>query len=309
MVSDATSTVVSPRALMAIRNLELRARIVVEGFWNGLHRSPYHGFSVEFTEYRPYTQNDDPRHVDWRVYARSDRYYIKKFEDETNLRCQLLVDRSRSMGYGSVAWTKADYASTLAATLAHFLHQQGDAVGLLTFDEQIREYLPARARRSHLRQLMLSLEKPAEGRATDLGPPLRRIVELVRKRCLMVLITDLLAPLGSLEHDLAGLVACGHEVLLFHVMDPAELAFDFAKASLFHDVETDRDLYIDPGQARAGYLRDLGAHTREARSICDRLGVSFHALSSATPLEHALFEFLRSRMRRSRTVRRNLGQA
>ena len=309
MDSDIRAPFVSPQVLMAIKNLELRARIVVQGFWNGLHRSPYHGFSVEFTEYRPYTQNDDPRHVDWRVYARTDRYYIKKFEDETNLRCHLLVDRSRSMSYGSLAWTKADYAATLAATVAHFLHQQGDAVGLLTFDEQIRDYLPARSRRSHLRQLMLTLEKAAGGRATDLAAPLRRIVELVRKRCLMVFITDLLAPLATLEQDIARLVACGHEVLLFQVLDPAELTFDFTKASLFRDVECERDLYIDPGAARAGYLRNLEAHTREVRRICDQLGVSYHPLSSATPLEHALFEFLRSRMRRSRIVRRNAGPA
>src|SRR6266545_5451785 len=137
---------ISPKALMAIRNLELRARVVVEGFWTGLHPSPYHGVSVEFTEYRQYSPGDDPRYLDWRLYARTDRYFIKKFEDETNLRCHLLVDNSRSMTYGSLAWTKAQYANTLAATLAYFLYRQGDAVGLLTFDERIREYLPARHR-------------------------------------------------------------------------------------------------------------------------------------------------------------------
>src|SRR3954467_13642171 len=135
---------VDPKALMAIRNLELRARVVVEGFWNGLHRSPYHGFSVEFTEYRQYSPGDDTRFLDWRLYARSDRFYIKKFEDETNLRCHFLVDNSRSMGYGSLGYTKAQYATPAAATLAYFLYLQGDGIGLLTFDEQIRDYLPAR---------------------------------------------------------------------------------------------------------------------------------------------------------------------
>jgi len=134
-----SSKLISPQALMAIKNLELRARIVVEGFWHGIHRSPYHGFSVEFTEYRQYSPGDDPRYLDWRLFARSDRYYIKKFEDETNLRCYLLVDHSRSMDYGSLGWTKSQYANTLAATLAYFLHQQGDAVGLLTFDEHLRD--------------------------------------------------------------------------------------------------------------------------------------------------------------------------
>src|SRR5881628_2129498 len=131
---------------MSIRNLEMRARVVVEGFWNGIHRSPYHGFSVEFTEYRQYTPGDDPRYLDWRVFARSDRYFIKKFEDETNLRCHLLADNSRSMAFGSLGYAKSQYAATLAATLAYFLYLQGDAVGLLTFDEQIRAYLPARDR-------------------------------------------------------------------------------------------------------------------------------------------------------------------
>src|SRR5258707_1081705 len=189
-----SGSLLDPRALMNIRNLELRARVVVEGFWNGLHRSPYHGFSVEFTEYRQYTEGDDPRYVDWRVFARSDRYFIKKFEDETNLRCYLLADNSRSMGFSSLSYTKAEYAATLAATLAYFLYLQGDAVGLLTFDEQIREYLPARHRTGHLRHLMLALEQPAVGRATDLASPPKRLGQIGAKRPLMVLNSALLAP-------------------------------------------------------------------------------------------------------------------
>src|SRR5436189_2615892 len=198
-LQHAPGTLIHPRALMSIKNLELRARIVVEGFWNGMHRSPYHGFSVEFTEYRQYTPGDDPRYVDWKLFARSDRYFLKKFEDETNLRCQLLVDASRSMGYGSGAYTKSDYANTLAATLAYFLSKQGDAVGLLTFDEKVREYRPARNRPGHLRHLMLALEKSADGTSTDLNPPLKRIVDLVTRRGMMVLISDLLAPIDTLE--------------------------------------------------------------------------------------------------------------
>src|SRR2546423_5922234 len=193
--SRRSGSLVNPLALMSIKNLELRAKVVVEGFWNGLHRSPYHGFSVEFTEYRQYSPGDDPRYLDWRLFARSDRYFIKKFEDETNLRCYLLVDNSRSMSYGSLTYTKAQYANTLAATLAYFLYLQGDAVGLLTFDEQIREYLPARHRSGHLRHLMLALEKPAAGTATNLSAPLRRIAEMMNKRGMMVLISDLLAPI------------------------------------------------------------------------------------------------------------------
>ncbi len=301
-----SDTLISPAALMAIKNLEMRARVVVEGFWNGLHRSPYHGFSVEFTEYRQYTPGDDPRYLDWRLFARSDRYYIKKFEDETNLRCHLLVDGSRSMTYGSLDWTKAQYAHTLAATIAYFLHQQGDAIGLLTFDESIREYLPARHRRSHLRQLMLTLEKPAGGQGTDLTAPLKRIVELVRKRGLMIFISDLLAPIETLERNLGNLVACGHEVLLFHLQDPAERDFKFDKASLFLDAESGRDLYIDPAAARKDYLSKLEAHTAAARLCCDHLGVGYHSLATDAPLELALFDFLRSRMQRAKKVQRNV---
>src|SRR5438105_9412350 len=215
-----TGSLLHPQALMSIRNLELRARIVVQGFWSGIHRSPYHGFSVEFTEYRQYSPGDDPRYLDWRVFARSDRYFIKKFEDETNLRCHLVADQSRSMAFGSLSYSKAEYAATLAATLAYFLYLQGDAVGLLTFAGQIREYLPARHRTGHLRRLMQALEKPAGGEATDLAAPLKRIVEIVRKRGLVVLLSDFLTTLERLEPDLIAMAACGHEVVVFQILDP-----------------------------------------------------------------------------------------
>jgi uncharacterized protein (DUF58 family) len=289
---------------MAIKNLELRARIVVEGFWHGIHRSPYHGFSVEFTEYRQYSPGDDPRYLDWRLYARSDRYYIKKFEDETNLRCYLLVDHSRSMDYGSLNYTKAQYANTLAATLAYFLYLQGDAVGLLTFDEQIREYLPARHRTGHLRRLMLQLEDPAGGTATDLAAPLRRIVEVVRKRSLMVMISDLLAPIESLEKHLTSLAACGHDVVLLHVLDPSELTFSFDKAIMFRDVESGRDLFIDPATARREYLRQLNAHNNAVLAACQRLGVSYRRFGTDRALELAMFDFMRERMQRGKITSR-----
>src|SRR3954469_13009443 len=264
----APGSLIHPRALMSIKNLELRARIVVEGFWTGIHRSPYHGFSVEFTEYRQYTSGDDLRFLDWRLFARSDRYYIKKFEDETNLRCHLLVDNSRSMGYGSLPFTKAAYARTLAATLAWFLNGQGDAIGLFTFDEKVRDYLPARHRHGHLRQLMLALEKDAGGRETNLDSPLRRVSELVRKRGLVVLVSDLFAPVDELERSLGRLTAAGHEVIIFQVLDPKELAFDFQGAMLFQDLESERDLYLDPGAVRPEYQRKLEEHRQGVEDIC-----------------------------------------
>jgi uncharacterized protein (DUF58 family) len=300
----APGSLIHPRALMSIKNLEMRARIVVEGFWTGIHRSPYHGFSVEFTEYRQYTPGDDPRYLDWRLFARSDRYYIKKFEDETNLRCHLLVDNSRSMVYGSLAYNKAQYANTTAATLAYFLYLQGDGVGLLTFDEQIRDYLPARHRTGHLRHLMLNLEKPPGGTQTDLSRPLQRIVEIVRKRGVMVLISDLLAPIVTLEKNLAALGACGHEVIVFNILDPAELSFNFDKANLFHDMESGRDIYIDPHMARKEYLKRLESHLSQVEAICQKLGMSYHRFATDRPLEMALFDFVRSRSQRRKHIRR-----
>jgi uncharacterized protein (DUF58 family) len=297
---------VDPKALMAIRNLELRARVVVEGFWSGLHRSPYHGFSVEFTEYRPYSQGEDTRYLDWRLYARSDRFYLKKFEDETNLRCHLLIDHSRSMSYTSLAYSKSDYARTLAATLAWFLHQQGDAVGLFTFDESVRDYLPARHRHGHLRQLMLALERETSGRGTNLTEPLRRVAELARKRALIVLISDLLAPVDQLERHLARLTAAGHEVVVFQVLDPNELAFNFPNAMLFQDVESQRDVYIDPAAVRVAYQRRLREHGEAVEAICRKLGFAFHRVVTDRPLDAALLDFLRSRARRGKLIRRRV---
>jgi uncharacterized protein (DUF58 family) len=303
--SLSSASLIEPKALMTIRSLELRARAVVEGFWSGLHRSPYHGFSVEFTEYRQYTPGDDLRYLDWRVFARSDRYFIKKFEDETNLRCHLLADQSQSMNYGSVGYTKAHFAATLAATLAYFLHLQGDAVGLLTFDERVREFLPARHRADHLRQLMFALEKPPGGRATDLVAPLERITQLVRKRGLVVLISDFLAPLERLERSLLALTACGQEAVVFQVLDPAEVSLTFGQATLFQDIESDRELFIDPAAARASYLTKFEAHCAAVLAMCQKLGISYHRLATDRPIELALFEFLQDRLRRGRRVTRS----
>ncbi len=302
--TDRQASFIDPAALMAIRSLELRARVVVEGFWSGIHRSPYHGFSVEFTEYRAYTPGDDLRYLDWQLYARSDRYYIKKFEDETNLRCHLLVDNSRSMTFGSLDWTKAGYANTLAATLAWFLHQQGDAVGLLTFDQQIREYLPARNRAGHLRNLMLALEKPPSGSATDLASPLKRMAEIIHKRSLMVLVSDLLAPIDALEKQLGVLAASGHELMVFQLLDPAETSFAYDQPVVFKDVESDRELFIDPRAAKDAYLKKLTAHNEAVQSVCHKLCVGYRRLSTDQPMELALYDFLRERMQRGKLIKR-----
>jgi uncharacterized protein (DUF58 family) len=299
---------VDPKVLMSIRHLELRARVVVEGFWSGLHRSPYHGFSAEFTEYRQYSPGDDLRYLDWRVLARSDRYFLKRFEDETNLRAHILVDQSRSMTYGSTGYPKAVYAGTLAATLAHFLDAQGDAVGLLTFDEVVREYLPPRHRVGHLARLMRALDRPPSGQGTDVVAAMLRLVQLLRKRGLVMVISDFLAPVDQLEPALVQLASGGHEWVLFEVLDPAEVTFPFREPALFQDAESGRELLVDPAVVRDDYRRRLEDHSRKVRDLCINLGGSLIRLVSDQPLERALLDFLRVRTQAGRRVRRAAGR-
>ena len=297
-------TTLDPAALARIRSLELRAKVIVEGLWKGMHRSPYHGFSVEFSEYRAYVQGDDPRSIDWKVLARSDRTFIKKFEDETNLRCQLVVDHSRSMQFGSGPLSKADYAATLAATLALFLMQQGDAVGVTTFGPSLQEHLPARNRPGHLRRLMLELEKPAPAGATALDLSVKQLADLLRKRGLICLVSDLLAPVDRLEKQLGLLGAMGHDVVLFHVMDRAEIDFTFPKAAHFRDAETGTERFIDPATARETYLNRLNVHRDLIRRLCERQGIEYHWTPSDQPLESVLFDFLSARARKKGGPRR-----
>lgn len=294
----AAASFIDPGSLMRLKNLELRAKVVVEGFLTGLHRSPYHGFSVEFSEYRQYTPGDDPRYLDWRLYARSDRYYIKRFEDETNLRCWLLVDLSRSMSFTTREYDKAEYAKTAAATLAYFLTNQRDAVGLLTFDEAITDMLPARFRPGHLHRLMLSLERSVAGQSTNIDTPLERIAAVVSKRGLIVLISDLLTPVETLEKNLGYLRSRGHEVLLIRVLDPAEISFTFPGPAMFRDVESGRRLYIDPETAREPYLEKFQAHQQIIEQTCSNLGVEFFQVATDEPLESLLFDFISARMKR-----------
>ena len=248
-----------PEVIRQVARLDLRAKFIVQGFLSGLHSSPYHGFSVEFSEYRQYTPGDDPRHLDWRLFARTDRYYIKRFQEETNLRCHLLVDLSQSMGYGSTGYTKVEYARTAAATLAYFLSGQRDATGLVTFDERIAEYVPARYRPGHLHRLMVCLERATAGKTTDISAPLEQVAATVRKRGMVVLISDLLSDTAMLRTRLGYLRSQGHEVVIMRVLDPAEVDFDFAKPAMFVDMESGKDLFIDPVAARAGNRAAAGA--------------------------------------------------
>jgi len=298
----AAARFIDPRTVMRIKNLQLRARVVVEGFYAGIHRSPYHGFSVEFSEYRAYTPGDDPRYLDWKLFARSDRYSIKRFEDETNLLCYLLVDMSRSMSFGSQPYSKSDYARTLAASLAYFLFTQRDAVGLLTFADDVADYLPPRHRSGHLRRLYGMLDRDTAGRSTDLSRPLERIAESVRKRGLVVLISDLLAPVAEFRTRLGYLRSRGHDVLVLQVRDPAEVEFTFTAPLMFHDLESGQRIYIDPAAARADYQRRFNEHAAELRQACSDLGVDFARLTTDQPLERALFDLLNVRERRGRRI-------
>lgn len=302
------ATYIDPAALMRIKNLQLRAKRVADGFFNGLHRSPFHGFSVEFSEYRPYTSGDDLRHLDWKLFARSDRYYIKQFEDETNRRCHLILDQSKSMTYGSLEYPKSEYARTLAATLGYYLNLQKDAVGLLTFDEAVAEFLPARHRPGQLHQMMVCLERSPQGAGTDLAAPLQQITSMIRKRGLVILISDLLAPIDTLKQNLGYLRTRGHDVMLLRVLDPSEKTFPFDNAAMIRDLETGRDIYVDPSVARQDYQMRFQEHDDEVRSICGSLGVEYVHMLTDEPLETALFNLLNLQMRSGRAVMRSNGR-
>jgi len=289
---------------MRIKNLEMRAKIVVEGFMAGLHRSPYHGFSVEFTDYRQYSTGDDLRYLDWKLFARRDRYYIKRFEDETNLRCYLLVDMSRSMGFGSLEFNKTEYAKTMAATLAWFLNRQRDAVGLVTFGDRIVDIIPPRYRAGHLRRLMIALEKSASGRSTDLAAPLEQIAQTVAKRGLVVLISDLLAPVEQLDQNLGYLRSRGHDVVILRTLDPAEVDFGFDQATMFQDLETGREIYVDPQTVAAEYKQRFDDHETAIKATCDHLGIDFFQIKTDQPLETALFNLLQARAHQGKSFKR-----
>lgn len=265
---------------MSVASLELRARVVVEGLLRGLHKSPFHGFSVEFTEYRPYTSGDDVRFLDWRLYARTDRDYIKRFEDETNLRATLVADRSRSMAFGSVGWTKWEYAATLAAALGALFVGQGDAVGLVTFGDHIDEPVPARNRPGQLRKLLGALDAPATGRSSDLNAALAYLADHVHRRGLMILLSDFLTPLSQIDRNLGALRAAGHEVMVLQVLDPAELTFQFDGPARFLDMESGHARAMDPVRARAGYLRAFEDHQANLVRICGRLGIDHQLFQS-----------------------------
>ena len=295
---------IDPQALFAIKDLELRARVVVEGLWSGLHRSPYAGFSVEFTEYRQYSPGDDLRYLDWKLLARSDRPCIKKFEDETNLRCLILVDTSRSMLFGSRGLSKAAYARTFAGTFAYFLGLQRDVVGLALFDSKVHSYLPPRWKPGHIRHLMAMLEREPEGRESRLGEAIDEAARLCGKRSLILLLSDFLAPVEEWEPALARLAAARHDIRAVQILDPAEVNLDFGQTAVWEDMETARRVYVDPEQARAGYTTRFNAHQAAVKAALEKRGISRQIAVTDQPLDFALLELVQAGAARRATARR-----
>ena len=312
-------TFLDPAILARIGNLELIAKFVVEGFISGLHKSPYHGFSVEFSQYRQYMPGDDPKHIDWKAYARTDRYYIKQFEEETNLNCYLLLDASESMlhpideaqvddptieesGTGQKL-TKLRYASFLIASLAYFMAKQRDAVGFAYFDDTLRQYLPARSSTSHLHSILLTLETLQTAKSTRMGMPLHQIAERLTKRGLVLFVSDLYDEdqtevVEGLEH----LRYEGHEVIVFHVLAHQELAFaDFeagrsAEALIrFIDSENDAEIITTPQAIQESYLNNFNEFLDTYRLALRQSDIDYNMITTATPIDLALASYLAKR--------------
>jgi len=289
----------NPAIIARLGTMELKARTVVEGFISGLHRSPYKGFSVEFAEYRQYLPGDDLSTLDWKVFARSDRYYVKKYEEETNLECHLLLDVSASMAYrGAAPMSKMEYGSVLAASLAFLMHRQRDATGLMAFDEKIAFRLPASARPGHLNALLLGLERIQAGKRSDVGRPLHQLAEALLKRSLVVLISDLLDEPEPIIQGLRHLKFRGSDVIVFQLLDPNELTFPFKGSSKFKDLESDQELVTEPASIRTAYLRELAGLTLKYDRALRGAGIDYVQLDTSQPLDFALLAYLDARSRR-----------
>lgn len=284
-----------PAVVSKLASIELKARLVVEGFIVGLHRSPYHGFSVEFAEHRQYMPGDDFRHIDWKVYGKSDRFYIKQFEEETNLKAYLLLDASRSMGYKSVGISKLEYGSYLAASLAYLMLRQQDAPGLLVYDEKIRSYIPPRGARSHITPILKRLNETEPSNKTDAAMAFHELADRIRRRGLIIVISDLL---DDPERFLLGLKHFRHrqhEVIVFQILDPYERNFAYRAEARFRDMETDRELLTDPWQIRKEYMAKLEEYLGRITRACRDSQIDYHLLDTSIPFDRALFGYLAKR--------------
>ena len=289
---------VDPKALARIHNLEMVARTVVDGFINGLHRAPHLGFSLDFAEHRGYEPGDDLRRIDWRVFARTDRYYVKQFEADSNANLVVALDVSASMRYGSRGLTKLDYGRFLAASLLYFSSKQRDRVGLVTFDTEIIEYVPASAK--HLDFALYALDRIGEARAGSLERPLLSMTERLRRRGIVAIISDLYDEPDAVAEAVKPLRFRGHDVIVFHVMDPAELDFPFAEAASFEDLETGDRMPIVPDALRDQYRALVRQHVETLGRLFMDSRIDYALFDTSVPLDYALFRYLSTRERLSR---------
>jgi len=297
-MSTSSLQFLDPAALNKLQGLDLIAKLVVEGFITGLHKSPYHGFSVEFAEHRQYMPGDPFKHIDWKLYGKSDRFYVKIYEQETNLRAHLLMDVSASMGYASPGRiTKFQYASYLGSALSYMMLMQQDAVGMLTFQDRIKSLIPARAVPGHLKILLAEMEKLKPGSTTSMAPALHEMAERISRRGLVVLLSDLMddpeAVMGALKHFRYR----QHEVVVFHILDPYEIEFPFKEEAGFVDLETGEELMTHPWEIATEYRKRLSAWTEKYQRLCLENRIEYELLSTETPFDVALLRYLEKRKR------------
>ena len=302
MAKDAADTaakttpgVLDPSIIGKVAKLELRARLVVEGYVSGLHRSPYRGFSVEFAEHREYAPGDDLRYLDWKVYGKSDRFYVKRYEEETNLLCHVVLDVSESMDFGTEGVSKFDYAATCAAALAHLVVEQSDAAGLVLFDDDVRAVLPPGNSTLHLKHIFDTIEKAKTTGRTDVGKVLVRVADQLRKRGLVVVISDLVGDVEDVLRGLRQLRSRRHDVIVLQVLDPAEIEFPFENMTLFEGLEGHDDLLADPKALRQSYLSRLETFRTRLRAGCLAERIDIVEMSTRTPLDVALTSYLSRR--------------
>jgi uncharacterized protein (DUF58 family) len=286
---------IDPKVLMKIQNLELIARTVVEGFVNGLHKSPYLGFSVDFAEYRQYMPGDDIRRIDWNVYGRSDRLYLKLYEGETNTRVLILLDVSGSMNYGSADIKKIDYARIIAACLSYFSYHQRDGVGLLTFDTDVRSHIPASRRTGQLFNILAEIDRIEPAKETAFKKPLRFLAEFLSRRGLIVVISDLYDEVENIMAGLKQLKAKGNDIMVLHIMDNFELTFPFMDAAQFEDMENKRKMHIIPEYLRSQYLTIINEHIARLRKEMSGSRIDYTLLDTTKPVDEALFSYMAAR--------------
>jgi uncharacterized protein (DUF58 family) len=289
-----------PLVLAKVRSLELKARLIVEGYLSGMHKSPYHGFSVEFAQHREYVPGDDIKHIDWKVYGRTGRFYLKQYEEETNLVLWILLDTSESMRYGSGPVTKYDYACMTAAALAYLTIHQADSVGFVTFDSQVRSFFKPSSQPSHLKEMVHQMNKGCGGEKTSLAPIFHDLAERITRRSILVLLSDLFDEPATILAGLKHLRYKRHEVAVMNVMDAAELKFPFQETTLFRGLEEYPELLTDPRSLRDGYLAEVNGFLTEMQHGCRNLNVDFVPLRTDQNLGVALSSYLAHRLARSK---------